>query len=154
MGRDIRIDSYYSNGNLFLRGRLLSLQRSLWREIRRQPGVLFLTVSPPFHRCFFIYLFIFAAALQPNEGTDYVGIKKKRLDPVAFQRAPNQKKGCLPLKGSCMFRALEIIISRAALWPDLHLIKSSVLISSVPLSFDVKNTPRCFCFCPLELLIE
>lgn len=67
--------------------------------------------------------------------------------------------GCLPFTRSCsvcMFRALEIIISRAALWPDLHLIKSSVLISSVPLSFDVKKDTSVFLLSPPppEVLIE
>lgn len=66
--------------------------------------------------------------------------------------------GCLPFTRSCsvcMFRALEIIISRAALWPDLHLIKSSVLISSVPLSFDVKKDTSVFLPPPRpEVLIE
>lgn len=47
-----------------------------------------------------------------------------------------------------MFSTLEIIISRAALWPDLHLIKSSVLISSVPLSFDVKKHTSVFLLLP------
>lgn len=78
-GLDIRIDSYYRNSNLFLRGRLLSPKRALWREIRRQPGVLSSSsLHPPADSApsphpsiavLFIYIYIFLQLLfSPTKG--------------------------------------------------------------------------------------
>lgn len=169
MGFDIRIDSYYSNGNLFLRGRLLSVKRSLWREIHRQPGVVSSSSSsfpPPPHPSaavlLLLFFFFFAAALQQEERPDYVGIKKKRLDPLAFQQAPNQKRGArrlLSIQRLALLHVWSSLISRAASWPGSHLIHASVFISLSFLAMKKKKDAHMFVFLlppppPKKLLIE
>lgn len=99
MSLNIRIDGYYSNSNLLLCGLLLPQNAFFGEKIPCQPDV-----KSSFSLCFLLSVYhcpsphpsctVFVAALEPEEGPDYVRIKKKRLDPLAFQRAPNQKGPC------------------------------------------------------------
>lgn len=58
------------------------------------------------------------------------GLRRKRLDPLAFQQAPNQKRVVWRLASiqccACMFIMLKTVISRTDLCLDLHLIKGSL----------------------------
>lgn len=114
--------------------------------------LLFFTASPPLHHCFIliviiIYLVFFfffcSCSSAGGRGRLCGGIKKKWLDPLAFQQAPNQKRHGWRL----LLYVESALISSAALWPDLHLIKSSVFISFVPLSFVAKKKKPSLCFC-------
>lgn len=113
------------------------------------PPPLFLRLpTPPLLFCYYYFFFFFAAALQQEERPDYVGIKKKRLDPLAFQQAPNQKRGArrlLSIQRLPLLHVWSSLISRAASWPGSHLIHASVFISFSFLA--MKKKKRCTHVC-------
>lgn len=125
------------------------------------PPPLFLRLpTPPLLFCYYFFFF-FAAALQQEERPDYVGIKKKRLDPLAFQQASNQKRGArrlLSIQRLPLLHVWSSLISRAASWPGSHLIHASVFISLSFLAMKKKKMHTCLCFCsptpPKKVLIE
>lgn len=113
------------------------------------PPPLFLRLPTPQLLFCYYFFFFFAAALQQEERPDYVGINKKRLDPLAFQQAPKQKRGAqrlLSIQRLPLLHVWSSLISRAASWPGSHLIHASVFISLSILAMKKKmHTYLCFC---------